>query len=98
MNKLAQLINNLSEEDLMMIKRDLISGNIDRIISQKLDNSASQRYSEKICPICGGNIEDDSFVLEFGSSYLRRKAHFDGADCLEYFLNTRIKINVQEQD
>ena len=46
-------------------------------------------YSEKFCPVCGGEIGEDSYVLEFGKSYLRKRAHFDGIDCLSYFVNSK---------
>jgi hypothetical protein len=90
MNKLARIIENLSEEDLLKVKRDLLAGNIDRLIEKRLAESKIA-LSEKICPVCNGPITNESFILEFGSKHLRRKAHFDAADCLEYFVSTRLR-------
>lgn len=91
MNKLASIINSLGEEDLMKIKRDLVSGNIDKLIQKKLSEFKAVDFSSKFCPVCDGSIGDDCFVLEFGKSYLRRRAFFDGVDCLEYFVSTKLK-------
>jgi hypothetical protein len=83
----------MDEEDLIKIRRDLLAGNIDRLIRMRLDTQTHERISDKICPVCGGEITNESFVLEFGASYLRRKARFDGVDCLEYFVSTKLKNN-----
>lgn len=91
MNKLASIINSLGEEDLLKIKRDLVSGNIDRLIEKKLTSFKSVNFSSKFCPVCDGSIGEDCFVLEFGKPYLRRRAFFDGIDCLEYFVSTKLK-------
>ncbi len=88
MNKLKHLIQQLNEEDLTNLKRDLDSGNLQKLISKRLDEL---RLKDKNCPVCGEKIDNESFVLEFGKGYLRRKAYFDGSDCLEYFLNKKIK-------
>lgn len=91
MNKLKGLIEGLSEEDLMKIKRDLIAGNIDRLVNNKIDELTLGKISEKQCPVCGGGITKDSYSLEFGSAYLRRRAYFDAVDCLEYFIYSKLK-------
>ena len=91
MNKLAKIIEDLKEEDLLKIKRDLVSGNIDKLIEKKLSFFEEQKFSSKMCPVCGGPIHKESLVLEFGKPYIRRKAFFDGVDCLEYFVNTHVK-------
>jgi len=91
LNKLAKIIEGLGKEDLLKLKRDLISGNVDRLVQQRLLKYSELNYSEKQCPVCGGEINDDAFILEFGSPYLRRRAFFDAIDCLEYFVNTKLK-------
>mgnify|MGYP005839828559 CR=1 FL=1 len=90
MNKLSKLIQEMDKEDLLKIRKDLVLGNIERLIEKRLE-SFQEKYSEKFCPVCGGAITDESFKLEFGSTYLRRKAYFDGADCMQYFIDTNIK-------
>lgn len=91
MNKLSKLIQEMSKEELMLIKRDLVSGNIDRQINMRLMSFEEEDLSEKFCPVCGGPIKTDSFKIEFGKDYLRKRAYFDGADCLEYFIKNRLK-------
>ena len=91
MNKLSKIINSLSEEDLLKIKRDLIAGNVDRLIEKRLSEMQEIDYSSKQCPVCGGKITNNSFTLEFGKSYIRRRAFFDGIDCLQYFIDTKLK-------
>ncbi len=91
MNKLAKIINDLPKEDVLKIKRDLVAGNIDRLVEKKLRGFEGEKLSEKFCPVCSAEINENAFVLEFGSSYLRKRAYFDALDCLEYFVNTRLK-------
>lgn len=80
----------MDKEDLLKIKRDLVSGNIERLIEKRLE-SFEEKFGEKFCPVCGGPVTDESFKLEFGSPYLRRKAYFDGVDCMLYFVSANIK-------
>jgi hypothetical protein len=91
MNKLSKIINNLNEDDLLKIKRDLVAGNVDKLIEKRLDDLKNVNFSSKHCPVCDGIIESDCFVLEFGKPYLRKRAFFDGVDCLEYFVSTQLK-------
>jgi hypothetical protein len=91
MNKLAKIIDDLDKGELLKIKRDLIAGNIDRLIEKKLRKYEEFNLSEKQCPVCGGDIEDGCYVLEFGAPYLRRRAFFDAVDCLEYFVRGKLK-------
>lgn len=90
MNKLTKIIEELNEEDLLLIRRDLIAGNIDRLISKRLDNVKGFKFNEKLCPVCSGEIRENAFILEFGEPYLRRRAFFDGVDCLDYFLHNQL--------
>jgi len=91
MNKLSKIINSLNEEDLLKIKRDLVAGNVDKLVEKKLSDIREVTYSSKKCPVCDGVISSDSFILEFGKSYFRRRAFFDGVDCLEYFVSINLK-------
>ena len=88
MNKLAKLISELSLEEVKLIKKDLDSGNINKIVDKKLSSEKGKETS--VCPVCGMVVRRDSgFYLEFGKE-IRKKAHFDELDCLNYFLD-RIK-------
>jgi len=98
MSKLAKIIESLSHEDLLKIKRDLVSGNIDKLIDKKIKFFDQDKLSEKFCPVCNAEINDNAFILEFGESYLRKKAYFDALDCLEYFTGTRLRENVVHKE
>lgn len=89
MNRLARLIENLDEDDLKLIKKDLEAGNIDRLINKKLQERKEVDFN-KVCPICQSPIGEESLTLIFGPEGLRKKASFCAFDCLEYFIN-RIK-------
>jgi hypothetical protein len=83
MNRLANLIRTLNEHELMLVKRDLEEGNIARVIAERL---AEIDVPQKVCPVCNTPLHDNApYVLEFGSG-VRKKARFDGIDCLETFL------------
>jgi hypothetical protein len=97
MNKLAKVISELSKEDLLKIRRDLIAGNIDRLINKQLEEENAKNFSEKTCPVCNGEIRENAFVLEFGESYLRRRAFFDGIDCLDYFIHSKLRKDTLEK-
>ena len=86
MNKLAKLIENLSEEDLRLIKKDLEAGNIERLINKKLQEKREEDFN-KVCPVCQTPVGEENLILIFGPKGLRKKASFCALDCLEYFLN-----------
>ena len=86
MNKLQEIINSMSLEDLEKLKKDLYQGNLHKLIDKRLTAS-----SDKLCPVCGEKILHNNYKLEFGKDYLRRQVSFDGLDCLVYFVNSRIK-------
>jgi len=85
MNKLARLINELDEEDLDLIRKDLEAGNLDKLIRQKLMEKQDQELN-KVCPVCQTRIDDESLTLIFGPKDFRKKANFCALDCLEYFI------------
>lgn len=97
MNKLSKIIDTLGPEDLAKIKRDLIAGNIDRLIEKKLNSYKGTDFSDKVCPVCSGEIVEGAYVLEFGAPYLRRRAFFDAIDCLQYFVETNLKQKNEEK-
>lgn len=85
MNKLAKLLQTLPLEDLELIKKDLEAGNIHTILEKKLTQAKQSRLA--LCPVCNTPIkEGEGLHLQFGSADLRKKATFDGTDCLRYFL------------
>lgn len=86
MNKLKNLIEEMTIEDLNLIKKDIISGNLNKLIDKKINST----YSKKICPVCNEKIENNPIILEFGKN-LRIKAYFDATDCLSYFAQTKLR-------
>ena len=84
MNRLAQLIGELSVADLRLVQKDLQAGTIDRLIIRRL----AQLEERKTCVTCGRELapNEQKYSLEFGPSDLRQKAWFDELDCLDHFL------------
>lgn len=97
MNKLAKIIDELGQEDLMKIKRDLLAGNVDRLVEKKLNDLNRLNISDKQCPVCSGAITEGAYILEFGPTYLRRRAYFDAVDCLNYFAEVNLKQKSEEK-
>lgn len=84
MNRLAKLIEHLPAEDVRLIQKDIDEGNLSRVIRERL---AELEAPQRICPVCQSAVNDDApYVLYFGTD-VRRKARFDGKDCLLFFLN-----------
>lgn len=85
MNKLAKLINDLPLDDILLIKKDLEKGNIDREVDRRIKEINQNRIV--LCPVCSAPVkEGEGWHLQFGDPSLRKKATFDGPDCLSYFL------------
>jgi hypothetical protein len=97
MNKLARLINELDEEDLDLIRKDLEAGNLDRLIRQKL-REKQDHDQNKVCPVCQSPIDDESLTLIFGPKDFRKKASFCALDCLEYFIEKIKKEKKAKED
>lgn len=90
MNKLAKLIQELSIPDLELIKKDLDSGNLDKLIKKELRDKRANKIT--LCPVCSAPIkEGDGLHLQFGPATFRKKATFDGIDCLNYFVENTMK-------
>jgi hypothetical protein len=95
MNKLTKIISELSYDELKLIKKDLSEGNMEKLINLRLKNFEEERVGT-VCPICNAQISDPdngAFTLIFGPKDFRRKATFDGADCMEYFIEHLKKIS-----
>jgi len=89
MNRLAKLIKELPPEELKLLKKDFEKGNLERLIKQREQEIARNRIT--LCPVCSTPVkEGEGWHLQFGPVGLRKKATFDGPDCLMYFLE-RIK-------
>jgi hypothetical protein len=90
MNKLAKMITRLKREELLLLQKDLDSGNIEKAISMQLQNLGGTR--QRTCPACGTNVEETSGLrLEFGPPDLRQQAFFDGTDCIQFFIKEHFR-------
>ena len=90
MNRLAKLFSELPHDDLLLIKKDLDSGNIARLLEKKINKAKAKRIV--LCPICSTPIrEGEGLHLRFGPPDFRKKATFDGTDCMQYFLENHMK-------
>lgn len=82
-NRLAELINTLPEQEVLLIKQDLDEGNLSAVIAERL---AELELPQKVCPVCNTALDDDApYVLYFGT-HVRKKARFDALDCLKFFI------------
>ena len=85
MNRLIELINELPIEDLRLLKKDVIVGNMEKLINKRIN--LHDNRGVKQCPVCHNNVDEDiDKVLIFGPAGLRKKAVFCAYDCMEYFL------------
>jgi len=94
MNKVIQFLDELNDEDLFELEKDIKSGTIQKFINQKKEYF---KIKDKACSVCGNNVNEDSLVLIFGDprTGIRRKAHFCGTDCMEYFMNNNIRKKIK---
>jgi len=94
MSKFTAFVDGLGEDELEIFEKDLKEGYIQKYLDRKKEFN---KIKGKTCPACGNTVEDDCFVLTWGEPTARKKAHFCGIDCLEYFLSTFIKKNITKQ-
>jgi len=87
LNKLAELIHSLPEQDVLLIKQDLEEGNLTSVIAERL---AELEMPQRVCPVCNTPLTDDApYVLYFGA-VVRKKARFDALDCLKFFIDAEL--------
>lgn len=87
-NNYVKFLEGMSDEGLEMFERDLKDGVIHKYIERKKE---FLKIKDKTCPVCGNYVEEDCFVLIFGNPSIRKKAHFCGIDCLDYFVHKNLK-------
>ena len=87
MNKLAKLIETMSRDDLLRLQKDFEKGTLHNLLHKQLESHVNNRIV--LCPVCSTPVkEGEGYHLQFGNKgQLRKKATFDGIDCLQYFLN-----------
>ena len=82
--------------DLKKINSALISvyhkDNLDKIVKRELKVRKAHRIV--MCPVCSAEVkEGEGLHLQFGPITFRKKATFDGVDCLCYFMENNLKKN-----
>lgn len=82
-----EVLDNLNQDELELFERELKEGYIQKYVERKKEFF---KIKEKLCPICGNNVKEDCFVLIWGEPSIRKKAHFCGRDCLEYFFQKKL--------
>jgi hypothetical protein len=96
MNKIIKFLDELNDEELFEFEKDVKTGTIQKFVDQKKEYF---KIRDKACSVCGNNVGEDSLVLIFGDPRIgiRRKAHFCGTDCMEYFMNNNIRKKVKTE-
>lgn len=92
--KTQEFIDGLSSDELEIFEKDLKEGYIQKYVERKKE---FYKIKGKECPVCSAPVAEDCLVLIWGEPSLRRKAHFCGIDCLEYFSNRHIKKQATKQ-
>ncbi|MBD3163681.1 hypothetical protein GF323_00605 [Candidatus Woesearchaeota archaeon] len=93
--RLREVIDNLDFNELVKMKKDIEHGGFH--LRQFLDKKITEREKEheEFCAICSSKLDSrrtNNFTLIFGPDDFRKKASFDGIDCLEYFINDLKKM------
>jgi len=96
MNKLANLIKEISYDDLVKLRKDITEGNMLRLVEERL---AAMENPHRICPVCNTPIDPETAItLYFGPKGLRHRASFDGEDCLQHFIGKLRGHGNEERD
>jgi hypothetical protein len=93
MDKFIKFMDELDQTELELFEKDLKEGYIGKYVERKKEFF---RLKDKTCPVCGNAVLEDCFVLIWGEPSIRKKAHFCGLDCMEYFVNNSIKHNIKK--
>lgn len=90
MNKIIKFLDELNDEEITEFEKDLKAGTIQKFIEQKKEYF---KVKDKTCSVCGNSVDEDCIVVIYGDPRIgiRRKAHFCGTDCMEYFMNKNIR-------
>ncbi len=87
--RFEDLLEGLSYEELMSIKKDIDSHGIST--RKAVDESLKKKMREfdKSCAVCLSELRfysTSNYTLLFGPDDFKKKASFCGLDCLEYFI------------
>lgn len=84
----VKFLESLDSQGLEMFEKALKEGEVHRYIERKKEFF---RIKDKMCPVCGNNVDEECFMLTFGDPSIRKRAHFCGIDCLDYFVHKNLK-------
>ena len=84
MEKITNIIKELEKEELQELKNLINKGKAEQVVNKELEKF---KNPNKVCPVCNTPVKEKDFTLFFGPTGLRKKAIFDAADCLQYFLH-----------
>lgn len=87
MGKVSQMLNDMTFQELKELEQELARTNMRTEVLERIKHLEQQGM--KTCPVCGGVVDISlrkHFALDFGPEDLRKRAHFDALDCLEYFI------------
>jgi len=93
MNDFSKMLDQLDENELEIFEKDLKEGYVQKYIERKKEFF---KVKDRTCPVCGNNVTEDCLVLIWGEPSIRKKAHFCGKDCLEYFLKKNLKSDIKK--
>lgn len=95
MNRLARLIDELSHEELILLKKDFDEGILRQLLDKRL---MAFENPSMVCPVCERPVhEQKDIVLVFGPEGFRQKARFCGQDCLKYFIEAKEKSGAERK-
>jgi spore cortex formation protein SpoVR/YcgB (stage V sporulation) len=97
MSRVSKFLDELNDEELYEFEKDMKSGTLQKFIEQKKEYF---RIKDKTCATCGNAVNEDCLVLIYGDPRIsiRKKAHFCGTDCMEYFINKNIRLSKKIKD
>ncbi len=88
--KVKDILDVLSYEELLKIRRDLENGGYHLLKLVKSRIKAIELSHKRYCSYCGAEIDENSistYTLVFGPYDFKKKATFCGMDCMISFLD-----------
>ena len=89
MYQLKKFLNKLEHHELLHLRKQLESGNLDLEKEVKEKIKVHERMHAQQCATCSGLLDPtntNNYTLLLGPDDFKKKASFCGLDCLEYFM------------
>jgi hypothetical protein len=96
MKRFEELLEALSYEDLVLLKKDMDAQGLSAKNSIEVKLKKKMREFEKTCTVCSSELRfynKSNYTLVFGPDDFKKKASFCGLDCVQYFLDHLKSIN-----